>query len=111
MAATQGPHQVAQNSRMTTLPLSVPQSGRASGGACNSLRDEMSGGLLPTFGPTSLSAQAGQTRHAKPSRTAPRLFCSSPIQKEDARGHEILRRRHQYFGTRVLILSNFGAFQ
>src|SRR5436190_9771244 len=38
------------------------------------VRDEMSGGLLPAFGPPSLSAQAGQTKHAKPSRAVPRLF-------------------------------------
>src|SRR5437016_2194183 len=49
MAAMHGPHQVAQNSRTTTLPLSASQAGRASDGACNSFSNPIGGGLPPTL--------------------------------------------------------------
>src|SRR4051812_42955800 len=72
MAATHGPHQVAQNSNTTVLPFSFDQLNGLSAPS-NTRSDAISGALLPTFGRSRSSAEWDWMAHTRLNSTIARF--------------------------------------
>ncbi len=105
--ATQGEHQVAQNSSTTTLPFRLAQSALAPKGACSSFRESKGGAGVPFSGCAHSEAVPSKTakrairlpREATRMCTRSNIRCISPSPNESQNPHCVRIRNRETAGA------------